>query len=48
MDQLAERSGSEQAKQGTFAGRWHSQQHCIDAAWDFEDAAAILNAAMAL
>ena len=34
--------GSEQAKQGTFSGRWHSQQPRIDAAWDFEDAAAIL------
>ena len=34
--------GSEQAEQGTFAGRWHSQQPRIDAAWDFEDAAAIL------
>lgn len=34
--------GSEQAEQGVFAGRWHPQQSCINAAWDFEDAAAIL------
>ena len=34
--------GSEQAEQGTFAGRWHPQQPSINAAWDFEDAAAIL------
>lgn len=34
--------GSEQAEQGTFADCWHSQQPSINAAWDFEDAAAIL------
>ena len=35
--------GSEQAQQEPFANHWHSQQPRIDAAWDFEDAAAILS-----
>ncbi|MBW0167210.1 MAG: tetratricopeptide repeat protein [Vulcanococcus sp.] len=35
--------GSEQAQQEPFANHWHPQQPRIDAAWDFEDAAAILS-----
>ena len=35
--------GSDQAQQDPFAHHWHPQQARIDAAWDFDDAAAILS-----
>lgn len=40
---LQKGAGSEQAQQRPFVEHWHPQQPCIDAAWDFEDAAAILS-----